>query len=154
MHPSTLERTGDQLVLAVAELRELAAGIHPTILTEAGLGPALESIAERSAVPLEVRCACDERLPSEVEAAAYFVVSEAVANVSKHARAKRAVATVVRDDGRLRVEVVDDGVGGADPARGSGLCGLADRIAALDGRLAVLSPPLGGTRLVAEIPCA
>jgi signal transduction histidine kinase len=150
---ATLEGTAEQLRLALAELRELAAGIHPAILTEAGLAPALLSIAERSPVPLEVRCGCDQRLPSEVEAAAYFVVSEAVANVSKHARARRVLVTVVRDGGRVRVEIADDGVGGADPQRGSGLGGLADRVAALDGRLEVLSPPQGGTRVVAEIPC-
>ena len=149
-----LDGTAEQLRGALAELRELAAGIHPTILTEAGLGPALQAIAERSAIPLEVRCTCDERLPTDVEAAAYFVVSEALANIGKHAAAEHAVANVTRVNGHLRVEVLDDGRGGADPARGSGLRGLADRIAALDGRLAIVSPPQGGTRLIAEIPCA
>jgi signal transduction histidine kinase len=150
----TLEDTAEQVRLALAELRDLATGIHPTLLTEAGLAPALESIAERSPVPLEVRCEPGQRLPGDVEAAAYYVVSEAVANVSKHAHARRAVVTVARDGGRVRVEVADDGVGGADASRGSGLGGLADRVAALDGRLDVVSPAAGGTRVVAEIPCA
>ena len=151
---ATLEDTAEQVRLALAELRDLATGIHPTLLTEAGLAPALHSIAERSPVPLEVRCARHQRLPGDVEAAAYYVVSEAVANVSKHAHAQRAVVTVVRERGRLCVEVADDGVGGADPTHGSGLGGLADRVAALDGRLRVVSPAGGGTTVVAEIPCA
>ena len=149
-----LDGTAEQLRCALAELRELASGIHPTILTEAGLGPALQSLAERSAIPLEVRCTCDGRLPADVEAAAYFLVSEALANIGKHAGAEHAVASVARVNGHLRVEVLDDGRGGADPTRGSGLRGLADRIAALDGRLTIVSPPQGGTRLIAEIPCA
>ncbi len=151
---ATLEDTAEQVRLALAELRDLATGIHPTLLTEAGLAPALLSIAERSPVPLEVRVACEERLPGDVESAAYYVVSEAVANVSKHAHARRAVVSIARERGRVRIEVADDGVGGADPARGSGLGGLADRVAALDGRLRVVSPSGGGTTVVAEIPCA
>jgi signal transduction histidine kinase len=148
-----LGRSAEQLDLALAELRELARGIHPAILTEAGLGSALESLAERAAVPARVTAAPDRRLPAAVESTAYFVVSEALANVAKHARASTATIAAHQADGRLRVEVADDGVGGADPAKGSGLRGLADRVAALDGRLEVISPPGGGTRVVAELPC-
>lgn len=150
---ATLERTADQLRLAISELRELAAGIHPTILTEAGLGPALESLADRAPVPTTVHCACTERLPKEIEAAAYFVVSEAITNAGKHARAGAVAVNVSRENGLLHVEIKDDGVGGAKPARGSGLLGLSDRVAALEGRLQIISPADGGTRLVAEIPC-
>jgi signal transduction histidine kinase len=148
-----LGRTAKQLDLALAELRELARGIHPAILTEAGLGAALAALAERAAVPARVVAAPQGRLPAAVESTAYFVVCEALANVAKHARASRATITAHQAGGRLRVEVADDGVGGTDPARGSGLRGLADRVAALDGRLQVDSPPGQGTRVVAELPC-
>jgi len=149
-----LGRTAQQLDLALAELRELARGIHPAILTEEGLGAALQSLAERAAVPAQVMAAPDGRLPPAVESTAYFVVCEALANVAKHARASQATITAHQTSGRLQVAVADDGVGGADPARGSGLGGLADRVAALDGRLEVHSPPGGGTQVVAELPCA
>jgi signal transduction histidine kinase len=149
-----LGRTAEQLHLALAELRELARGIHPAILTEEGLGAALESLATRAAIPARVAAAPDRRLPAAVETTAYFVVSEALANVAKHAHASAATITTRQANGRLLVEIADDGVGGTDPARGSGLRGLADRVAALDGRLEVISPPGGGTRVVAELPCA
>jgi signal transduction histidine kinase len=149
-----LGRTAEQLDLALAELRELARGIHPAILSEEGLGAALESLAERAAVPARVMAVPDGRLPPAVETTAYFVACEALANVAKHARASAATITAHQANGRLLVEVADDGVGGTDPAKGSGLRGLADRVAALDGRLEVHSPPGGGTRVVAELPCA
>jgi signal transduction histidine kinase len=135
-------------------LRELARGIHPAILTEAGLGPAIESLADRSTVAAAVLALPDRRLSPAVEATAYFVVSEALANVAKYASATRARITAECPGDSLRVEIADDGVGGADPERGSGLRGLADRVAALGGRLAVVSPTGGGTRIVAEIPLA
>jgi signal transduction histidine kinase len=139
---------------ALRELRELSQGIHPGILTERGLRAALEELAYGAGVPLELAAeGLGERLPERVEAAAYFVVSEALANVAKHARASAVRVAVAAADGRLTVEVADDGVGGADPVRGSGLRGLADRVDALGGRLEVVSPAGGGTVLRAEIPC-
>ncbi len=147
-----LDEAAEELMAAVLELRELARGIHPTVLTEAGLRPAVAGLARRAAVPvdLDVRCG---RLDAGVEAAAYHIVAEALTNVTRHARASGASVCISRDDDRLTVEVTDDGGGGADPARGSGLEGLADRLDALAGRLEVASPPGGGTRLRAEIPC-
>jgi len=150
---ATLEEASEEVRSALAELRELARGLHPTILTEAGLGPALESLAERSPVPTTVHTAPLERLPSSVEATAYFVVSEALANETKYSGAASVTIAAERRNGRLVVEVHDDGVGGADPSAGSGLRGLADRVAALDGTLRVDSPRGGGTRVIAEIPC-
>jgi signal transduction histidine kinase len=150
---ATLAEAVEEVRLALWELRELARGLHPTILTEAGLGPALESLAERSIVPARVEDTPAERLPAPVEATAYFVVSEALANVAKYSEAGSVTVRARRQDGGLVVEVRDDGVGGADPAAGSGLRGLADRVAALDGMLRVESPPGGGTLVVAEIPC-
>jgi signal transduction histidine kinase len=138
---------------ALRELRELARGIHPAVLTDQGLGSAIRTLAERTPVPVEV-IEGGERLPAHVETAAYFVVAEALANVAKYAHASRARVTVERTNGRVVVEVRDDGVGGADAHDGSGLRGLADRVGAIDGTLLVESPPGGGTRLVAEIPCA
>jgi signal transduction histidine kinase len=148
-----LEQAQAELSTGLAELRELARGIHPAVLTERGLEPALRSLAARSPVPVTLEADAGERLPAPVEAAAYFVVSEALANVAKYAQASGATVRVHRDDGVAVVEVADDGVGGADVTRGSGLRGLADRVAALDGALAVDSPPGGGTRLHAEFPC-
>jgi signal transduction histidine kinase len=148
-----LERAGDELAQALQELRELARGIHPAVLTERGLAPALQALAARAPLPVELAVP-EERLPAPVEAAAYYLVSEALANVAKHARATLVRVEVKRTDGRARVEVVDDGVGGADAGGGSGLRGLADRVEALGGRLAIDSPPGRGTALVAEIPLA
>jgi signal transduction histidine kinase len=141
-----------ELTAGLAELRELARGIHPAVLTERGLEPALESLAARSPVPVVVDLVIEERLPGAVEAAAYFVVMEALTNVAKYASAESA-EVVVREGAReVVVEVRDDGVGGADPRAGSGLAGLADRVAALGGRLGVESPPGGGTVVRAVLP--
>jgi signal transduction histidine kinase len=148
-----LTQATEELGLALEELRELARGIHPAVLTERGLGPALASLADRAPVPVEVEELPYERLPGQVEAAAYYVVSEALANVAKYAAASSVSVRVARSNGRAVVEVVDDGVGGADPAAGSGLRGLTDRIEALDGRLRVVSPVGKGTIIRAEIPC-
>ena len=137
---------------AVAELRDLARGIHPAILTDRGLGPALEELASRATVPTDVLGVPEERLPARVEATAYFVVAEALANVAKYAEATHAGVRVDHQDDRLVLEIRDDGVGGADPTAGSGLRGLADRVGALDGRLEVDSAPGWGTRIRAELP--
>ena len=142
-----------ELARSLAELRELARGIHPAILTQTGLGGALRSLAERSAVPAEVRSVPERRFSPEVEATAYFFVSEALANVAKHAQAS-SVWVAAEDGGeRLTIEVGDDGVGGAAMNGGSGLRGLADRVEAVGGRIDVLSDPGAGTTLRAEIPC-
>ncbi|MEV4110370.1 histidine kinase [Nonomuraea sp. NPDC049695] len=137
---------------ALAELRELAGGIHPAILSQAGLAAALRSLAERSPVPAVVEEAPDGRLPPEAEQAAYFAAAEALANVAKHAGASKATISAVVRDGILLLEVGDDGRGGARAEAGTGLRGLADRVAALDGTLRVHSPPGQGTRVTAEIP--
>jgi len=153
--PETLgavDSAADELKVAIAELRELARGIHPAILTEAGLGPALTSLAERSIVPAIVTDQPDRRLPPTVEATAYFVVSEALANAAKHAAATRVGIGARCVAGSLRVQVSDDGIGGADRERGTGIEGLHDRVAALGGWLTVDSPPGQGTLVVAEIP--
>jgi len=148
-----LSEAAEELGAALRELRELARGIHPAVLVEEGLGAALESLAERSPIPVEVSAPANGRLPAPVEAAAYYVVCESLANVAKYAQASSVMVTVGRCANGLRVEVVDDGVGGAAPRRGSGLEGLADRVAALDGQLVVDSIPGRGTRVTAEIPC-
>jgi signal transduction histidine kinase len=137
---------------ALAELRSLAHGIHPAVLIQEGLGPALESLVEQALLPVDVVVPA-VRCPPVVEATAYFVVSEALANISKHARATAARVTVDQRDGWLVVEVSDDGLGGADPARGSGLTGLFDRVAALGGSARILSPPGCGTSVRVELPC-
>jgi signal transduction histidine kinase len=141
-----------ELKLAQEELRELARGIHPAVLSDRGLEPALEALAGRSPVPVALEGVPDERLPEPIEAAAYFVVAEALTNVAKYASASHASVRVSRVNGSAFVEIDDDGCGGADPTRGSGLRGLADRVGALDGKLKITSPPGGGTRLRAEIP--
>jgi signal transduction histidine kinase len=155
-HPETTETllagAQEELKLAQAELRELARGIHPAILSDRGLEPALEALAGRSPVPVRLEGVPEERLPGPIEAAAYFVVAEALTNVVKYAGASQATVRVTQFDGRALVEVADDGCGGADPGRGTGLRGLADRVQALDGNLAISSPPGEGTRLRAEIP--
>jgi signal transduction histidine kinase len=142
----------EELNTALAELRELARGIHPAVLSDRGLGPALEALAGRSPVPVKVAELPGERLPSAIEAAAYYVVAEALTNIVKYAEATEATVAVRRHNGSAVVEVSDDGVGGADPGRGSGLQGLADRVASLDGSLVLDSPAGSGTRLRAEIP--
>jgi signal transduction histidine kinase len=141
-----------ELQEALHELRELARGIHPAILTDGGLAPALRTLAERTSIPVSV-VAPERRLPPAVETAAYFVVSEALANVVKHARASRVSIAVRADANHVDVDVEDDGVGGADAALGSGLRGLQDRVQALGGRLSVESRPRRGTRVRAELPC-
>jgi signal transduction histidine kinase len=156
--PDTASRLLDsartELEQALEELRELARGIHPAILTDRGLGAALHALAERAPVAVDLHQMPEDRLPAAVEAAAYFVVAESLTNVAKYASAEHASVRVGREDGYAVVEVRDDGVGGADPAAGSGLRGMADRLAALDGRLEVHSPPGGGTLIRANIPCA
>jgi len=154
--PNTAEKllggAQEELARALEELRELARGIHPAVLSDRGLAPALEALAGRSPVPVELAGTPRERLPPAVEAAAYFVVAEALTNVVKYANASQARVCVSRSNGHAVVEVADDGVGGADPDRGSGLRGLADRISALDGTLELRSPEGAGTLLRAEIP--
>jgi signal transduction histidine kinase len=146
-----LEAAGEELGIALEELRELARGIHPAVLTERGLAPALESLADRAPLPVELDIP-DVRLPKPVEGAAYYVVSEALANVAKYARASSVEVSVAQENGFAIVEVADDGVGGADPQQGSGLRGLNDRVEALDGVLIVHSPRGEGTTIRAEIP--
>jgi signal transduction histidine kinase len=150
---ASLGQAAAELKQAIADLRELARGIHPAILTEEGLPAAVEALADRSSVPVRVRADFDARLPGPIEATAYFVVAESLANVTKHSRASGARVELSRCDGTLRVEVTDDGVGGADATRGSGLRGLEDRVAAVRGSLHVKNLPEGGTRVLAEIPC-
>jgi len=152
----TIEALGaaiDELEQALDELIELARGIHPAALTVRGLGFAATELARRAPLPVSVE-APDTRFDEAVEAAAYYVISEALANVVKYAKATQAWVRIATDPGSLTVEVADDGLGGADAGRGSGLSGLADRVAALDGTLVVDSPRGGGTRVVATIPLA
>jgi signal transduction histidine kinase len=149
-----LDAARDELARALEELRELARGIHPAVLTDRGLEPALEALAERAPLPVSLDQMPAERLPAPVEAAAYFVVAEALTNVVKYAEASTAAVRIRRNGSYAVVEVHDDGVGGADPTIGTGLRGLADRLAALDGRLEVHSPPGEGTTVRAEVPCA
>jgi signal transduction histidine kinase len=150
---ASLDQAAAELKQAIAELRELARGIHPAILTEEGLPAAVEALADRSSVQVRVVAGFDERLPGPIEAIAYFVVSESLANVTKYARASAAQVELSRRNGHLRVEVVDDGVGGADASRGSGLRGLEDRVSAVRGSFRVQDAPGGGTCVLAEIPC-
>jgi signal transduction histidine kinase len=144
----------DELRLSLDELRDLARGIHPAVLTDRGLDPAVRALAARAPLPVDIVGGPTGRLPAAVETAAYFVVSEALTNVSKYARARHATVRVERVDGRLLVDVSDDGVGGASAEHGSGLRGLSDRVAALSGTLELSSPPGRGTRLRAELPCS
>jgi PAS domain S-box-containing protein len=148
-----LKRAGEELSAALAELRELARGIHPAILTDRGLVPALQMLAARPSVPVELSAPLADRLPQQVEAAAYYLVAEALTNASKHSGASLVRVTVTRVDGTALVEVADDGVGGADQRGGSGLRGLCDRVEALGGTLDLRSPPGAGTTLRARIPC-
>jgi len=141
-----------ELRAALSELRELARGLHPQILTEEGLGAAVESLAGRSPLPVTVTLDADERFPAPIEATAYFVVSEALTNVAKYAHASNAAVRLARSNGSLTIDVSDDGVGGASIGAGSGLTGLLDRVSALGGTMHVDSPAEGGTRLHAEIP--
>jgi hypothetical protein len=148
-----VRQAGDEAGLALKELRDLARGIHPAILTNRGLPAALDDLAGRASVPVEVAAAApSERLPDQVEAAVYFVVSECLANIGKHAQATAATVLVTPQDGQLVVTVSDDGVGGAALEDGSGLQGLRDRVGALDGTLSVSSAPGEGTEVRATIP--
>jgi signal transduction histidine kinase len=151
---SRLHDARKEIAVSLAELRDVARGLHPAVLSGHGLAVALESIAARSPTSVQLSVELDERLEERIEVAAYYVVAESLTNVSKHAKATIATVGVVQTDRRLVVEIVDDGVGGADSERGSGLRGLADRVESLDGRLRVWSPVGGGTRVEAEIPCA
>jgi len=144
----------EELQVAVSELRELARGVHPAILTEEGLPGALESLASRTPLDVRVDGGLDERLPPEVEAAGYFLVCEALANAVKHADARHVRISAMRVDGKLVLEIADDGRGGADLEAGTGLRGLADRLEAHGGRLVVVDAAGGGTRVIGEIPCA
>jgi len=149
---SLVDEAMAQLTAGLAELRELARGIHPAVLSERGLAAALESLATRAPVPVEVTGDPGERLPPAAETAAYFTAAEALTNVARYAHATAATITLRREPDALTVEIADDGIGGADPASGSGLRGLVDRLGAVDGRLEIDSPPGGGTRLRARIP--
>jgi signal transduction histidine kinase len=150
-----LDRSRDELDRALRELRDLARGLHPAVLADRGLGAAVEALAARAPLPVEVDSEVpDRRLPEQVELTAYFVVSEALTNVAKHASATKASVSLTQRDGRLAVEVSDDGVGGADPDRSTGLRGLADRVAAIDGRLEIDSEPGQGTIVRAGLPCS
>jgi len=148
----TLRRAAEELREAINELRELARGIHPAILTEEGLGPAVRSLADRATLPVSILRLPSCRYPASVEATSYFVVSEALANVTKYASASHAWVSVISEPLGLEVEVGDDGVGGADPRAGSGLRGLEDRLAAIGGRLSVTSPLGEGTVVRASLP--
>jgi signal transduction histidine kinase len=149
--PALTEAAQAELTLALEEIRELVQGLHPRVLSERGLVAALEALAARAVLPVELAELPAERLPPAVEAATYYVVSEALANAAKHSRASGVTVRVALEGTAAAVEVVDDGVGGADP-QGSGLRGLSDRVAALGGVLAVSSEPGSGTALRAELP--
>jgi signal transduction histidine kinase len=149
-----VDRALESARAAVEELRDLASGIHPAVLSQRGLDAALESLATRSPVPVELDVVLDERLPSATETAAYFVVAEALTNVAKYAEATYASVMVRRENGDAVVEVRDDGVGGADAAGGTGLLGLGDRVGALDGTIELDSPRGEGTVVRARIPLA
>jgi signal transduction histidine kinase len=142
----------EELAASLQEIRDLARGLHPALLSERGLAAALESLAARAPLPVAVRVELDDRAPTTAEIAAYYLVSEALTNTAKYAGATAATVRVAVRDGHLVVEVSDDGDGGADPDRGSGLRGLADRLAALGGRLDVLSPLGAGTTVRAVLP--
>jgi signal transduction histidine kinase len=149
-----LDAAAGEARAAIDELRDLAQGLHPAVLAEAGLGRALQSLADRSSVPVSVVADLDGRLPPAIEATAYFVVAEALTNTAKHAGASAATIRARQDADHLVVEVSDDGRGGADADRGSGLRGLEDRVAALGGSLRITSPDGGGTVVAVELPCA
>jgi signal transduction histidine kinase len=143
----------EEAKLALAELRGFIRGLHPAVLDELGLDAALSGIAARSPVPVRLTVTLPERPPRAVEAVAYFVVSEALANVARHAAATRVTVDVARTGDVLRVRVTDDGLGGADPARGTGLRGLVQRVGSVDGTLRIDSPRGGPTTVEAELPC-
>jgi signal transduction histidine kinase len=150
---ASLRQAKQTLEAALAQVRDLSQGIHPTVLTTRGLDPAIQDLAYTAPLPVTVHAELNGRLPERVETGAYYVVAEALANVAKHAHASTATVTLAQQHGRLLLLVRDDGIGGADPTRGSGLRGLADRVQALGGTLEVASPPGQGTELRAVIPC-
>ena len=143
----------EELAASLGELRELAHGLHPAVLANYGLGAALQALTARAALPVELIVDVEPRLPAPVEVAAYYLVSEALTNVAKYADAQTVTVRVAREHGDLFVAVTDDGIGEADPAAGSGLRGLADRVEALGGRLSITSPAADGTTISAAIPC-
>jgi signal transduction histidine kinase len=148
-----LDESAHELEAAVDELRNLAQGIHPTVLTEQGLAAAVSALARRLAVSVDLTGITAGRLPPPVETTAYFLICEALQNTVKHAQAHRAAIRVAPVDGLVTVEVTDDGIGGADPASGSGIRGLKDRVEAIGGRLHIDSQPGRGTLVRAELPC-
>jgi signal transduction histidine kinase len=147
-----LRRTQQGLRELLEEVLEVSRGVHPAILYEAGLGPALRSLARRSTVPVELDVQVEGRLPTTIEVAAYYVISEALTNAAKHAAASVINVTVERRDGPLHIQVSDDGIGGANPKSGTGLIGLTDRVEAVGGRITITSPPTVGTTMVADLP--
>jgi PAS domain S-box-containing protein len=149
---AAFERAGEELAQALEDLRELARGIHPAILSQRGLEPAIQALADRAPLPVTITVGLDDRLPEPVEAAAYYVVAEALTNAARYAHASEVRVQVSRSDGLACIEVADDGIGGAGARRGSGLRGLADRVEALGGRLVLDSPEGAGTTVRAEMP--
>jgi signal transduction histidine kinase len=150
---ASLDQARQEIALSLEELRAVARGIHPAVVTGHGLAVAVESLAACAPVPVRLTVAVDGRLHERLEVAAYYVICESLANIGKHAQATSATVDVARRNGDLVVEIVDDGIGGADSERGTGLRGLADRVEALGGRLRVWTPRGGGTRVRAEMPC-
>ncbi len=150
---ASLDHARQEIALSLEELRAVARGIHPAVVTGHGLAVAVESLAASAPVPVRFTVAVDRRLHERLEVAAYYVICESLANIGKHAQATSATVDVARRNGDLVVEIVDDGIGGADSERGTGLRGLADRVEALGGRLRVWTPRGGGTRVRAEMPC-
>jgi signal transduction histidine kinase len=157
--PTELEQLREQISVVVSgltgifeDLQEISRGIHPAILSRGGLGPAIKTLARRSAVPVVVRVGVDQRLPESAEVAAYYVVAEALTNVAKHANASEVNVSVDADGPELSLSIRDNGVGGANSTKGSGLVGLKDRVEALGGQIRVLSPVDGGTSLAVKIP--
>jgi PAS domain S-box-containing protein len=147
-----LSRIGEDLTDVLDELRKISRGIHPAVLTEGGLAPALKALARRSAVPVELDVRIGHRMPERVEVAAYYLVSEALANAAKHSQASVVHVEVAAEDGVVLLAIRDDGIGGADPTQGSGLIGLSDRVEALGGRIEISSPAGQGTSLLVTIP--
>ncbi len=148
-----VEEAHAEAKLAMVELRNLARGIHPAVLSDRGLDAALSSLAGRAPVPVAVNVSVPERPPPAIETIAYFVVAEALTNIARHAGASRAAVTVARQNGHLKVEISDNGMGGADAGRGTGLAGLVDRVTSVDGTLHIHSPAGGPTTLTVELPC-
>jgi signal transduction histidine kinase len=148
-----LSQAREEIAVSLTELRDVARGLYPAVLSAHGLAVALESLAARASVPVRLTVELEDRVAEAVEVAAYYVVSESLTNIDKHAKAASATVDLFCADGVLVVEVVDDGIGGADTERGTGLRGLADRVESLGGRLRVWTPRGVGTRLRAEIPC-